>query len=48
MAGEIHPTRDRDEPTTACGAAHGHACRTGAGNGDVDLPEMPTAGPTVR
>ncbi len=46
MGGELHPTKDRDEPTTAWEPPTDSHVEPGFGDGDVGIPEMPTEGPT--
>jgi uncharacterized membrane protein YbhN (UPF0104 family) len=46
MGGEIHPTQDRDEPATAWEPPTDSHVEPGYEDGELDLPEMPTEGPT--
>ncbi len=46
MGGELHPTRDRDEPTTAWEPPTDSHVEPGFDDGDVEIPQMPTGGPT--
>lgn len=46
MAGELHPTRDRDEPTSAADAAGDFDFSAGSGEVELDISPMPTEGPT--
>ena len=46
MAGEIHPTQDRDEPVTAWEPPTDSHVEPGYDDGDVPIPEMPAEGPT--
>jgi uncharacterized membrane protein YbhN (UPF0104 family) len=51
MAGELHPTRDRDEPRAAREPPVDFEPETGDGKVDIDTSEMPTlggAGPVTR
>jgi uncharacterized membrane protein YbhN (UPF0104 family) len=46
MGGELHPTRDRDEPTTAWEPPTDSHVEPGFGDGDVEIAQMPVEGPT--
>ncbi len=46
MAGELHPTRDRDEPTTAWEPPTDSHVEPGFGERDSELPPLPSGGPT--
>lgn len=46
MGGELHPTRDRDEPTTAWEPPTDSHVEPGFADGDAELPQMPPGGPT--
>ena len=46
MGGEMNPAPDRDEATTAWEPPTDSHVEPGYGDGDVDIPEMPSDGPT--
>jgi uncharacterized membrane protein YbhN (UPF0104 family) len=46
MAGELHPTRERDEPTTAWEPPTDSHVEPGFGERNSELPPLPSGGPT--
>jgi uncharacterized membrane protein YbhN (UPF0104 family) len=46
MAGELHPMRDRDEPTSAREPPVDFDLNPGGEEGEVDIPEMPSLAPS--
>ncbi|HTP21784.1 MAG TPA: lysylphosphatidylglycerol synthase transmembrane domain-containing protein [Solirubrobacteraceae bacterium] len=46
MGGEIHPTADREDPTPTWEPPTDSHVEPGSGDGEVEIPEMPSGGPT--